>query len=119
MLVTKLLAVITLFTVMVPRCAVDPNASAVILFKAALTVVVWVPLAIDRFVPAPVSVFKVLAPSVTVPLAVVRVRVPTPERVTSPFSAIRPDPVVIFPAFQTNGPLMVKAALVPVANDRS
>ena len=71
MLVTKLLAVITLFTVMVPRCAADPNVSAAISFKAALTVAVWVPLAIDRFVPAPVSVFKVLAPSVPIALIAV------------------------------------------------
>ena len=104
---------------MTPRCAVEPRVKPPILFKAALTVVICVPLVIDRFVPAPVTVLDVLDPTVTEPLSVISARVPKPDSVTLPLSAIKPEPVVILPAFQTNGPEIVNDAFVPLANDRS
>ena len=109
----------TLLTEIAPRCAEEPSVRLPILFKAAFTVAICVPLLIEKFVPAPVTALDVFAPTVTAPLALASARVPVPERVISPFKEIEPEPVVIFPAFHTSGPLMVNDAFVPLANDKS
>ena len=73
----------------------------------------------DKLVEFPVTAFDELAPIVTAPLVVVIALVPDPPRVMSPFKVTAPVLVVIFPAFQVRGVLIVKAPLVPLAAERS
>ena len=78
-------------------------------------VLIAVPLLIVKFFAFPVTVLEVLAPTAIMPLALVRFLVPLPPRVISLFRVIAPVPVVISPAFQASGLLIVKAALVLAA----
>ena len=83
--------------------------------SAAFTVVVAEPLLIAKLTPAPVTVSVNASPIVTIPDVVVIALVPDPPSVRFPFKVTTPVLVVIFPAFQSIGPVTVNEASVLVA----
>ncbi|CAM3793005.1 hypothetical protein POBR111598_09940 [Polynucleobacter brandtiae] len=83
---------------------------------AELMVVEPLPLLMTKSKLFPVNVFNELAPIVMLPEDVVIFFTLDPPKSILPLMLIKPEPVVMSPAFQVKGPLIVKEAFVPVTN---
>ena len=90
-----------------------------ILLSAALTVAVLLPLLMVKLVPPPDTTSLLALPTVMAPLVLVRVRVPDPLKLMSPFKVMVPESVVKLPPLQVMGPEMTNEPSVLAACAKS